>query len=166
MNGDTERSDVKVDTPKSDVKVDTPYLEVKLDNLTSDFIADKSDVKVYTPQTGVNISQNATPATKLESQSDERISKQRLLQYTTPQQSGVNISGAMFPENNTRLLRIPQRFIDLQDYDVMNFTFVTCADWHHYKESRDAIGGFQKVFPNHSFIYYDIGLRPTEAEEV
>ena len=63
-------------------------------------------------------------------------------------------------------LKIPNYFINLDNYEMTNFTFVTAADPEHFNETRDAIGGFQQVFPDHSIVYYDLGLSTKEAEEV
>ena len=83
------------------------------------------------------------------------------LQYSTPVANG---SGKTF--DSKLPLKIPTYFIDLDKYDVANFTFVTAADPAHFNESKDAVAGFQEVFPEYTIVYYDLGLDPVDVEKV
>ena len=74
--------------------------------------------------------------------------------------------GRKFPIDGRIQFQSPNYFINLTNYDVWNFTFVTAADPKHFNESKDAIAGFQKVFPGYRFVYYDLGLDPEDAEKV
>ena len=74
--------------------------------------------------------------------------------------------GKEFPVHGRVPFHSPNYFINLTNYDVWNFTFVTAADRNHFNESKDAIAGFQKVFPGYKFVYYDLGLDPEDAEKV
>ena len=76
------------------------------------------------------------------------------------------LTGKRFQVDRRIPLSTPNYFIDLTKYDVWNFTFVTAADDQHFEESKDAIAGFQKVFPGYRFVYYDLGLNPEDAQQV
>ena len=44
--------------------------------------------------------------------------------------------------------------------------FVTASSENHYRESIPAISSIQHYFPNHTTIYYDLGLSEKQAIEV
>ena len=45
--------------------------------------------------------------------------------------------------------------------------FVTAADHSHFQESIDSIASAQRTLPlTHKIIYYDLGLKETQVEEV
>jgi len=78
----------------------------------------------------------------------------------------TNTTGKTFTFNRRIPIKEPSYFINLTNYDMKNFTFVTAADSNHFNESKDAVAGFQQMFPEHRIIYYDLGLEIEEVETV
>ena len=60
----------------------------------------------------------------------------------------------------------PRNFINITEYDLTNFTFVTSSSSNHFKESLDMVAGVQHHFPDKKLIYYDLGLKPGQRKKV
>ena len=60
----------------------------------------------------------------------------------------------------------PSHFIDINKYDLSNFTIITGSSSNHFKESKDLVAGLQKFFPDKKIYYYDIGLRGHQVRQV
>jgi len=60
----------------------------------------------------------------------------------------------------------PSYYIDINKYDLSNFTFITGSSSNHFMESKDLIASIQKVFPWKQIYYYDLGLKKKEIKEV
>lgn len=83
--------------------------------------------------------------------------------YVTPLASGIHRTGLPFAAN---LLPRIQTFINISQFDLTNFTFVTAADSRHFKETFDLVAGIQKHFPMKTIIYYSLGLSEEKREKV
>ena len=57
-------------------------------------------------------------------------------------------------------------FIHLDSHTVETFVFATGASANHFNESIDAIARIQLYMPNHTIMYYDLGLRPWQVDRV
>ncbi|ELU10891.1 hypothetical protein CAPTEDRAFT_199391 [Capitella teleta] len=57
---------------------------------------------------------------------------------------------------------------DLNDenWENIDFTFMTGSSANHFQESRDAVASIQKFFPDKHILYYDWGLYSRQVEEV
>jgi hypothetical protein len=63
-----------------------------------------------------------------------------------------------------RLARGP--FVELDPDSVRDFVFVTGTSSNHFAESLQAVARVQKFFPNHTILYYDLGLAPNQMQRV
>ena len=63
-------------------------------------------------------------------------------------------------------MNFPPYYIDINKYDLDNFTFITGSSSNHFEESKDLIASIQSVFPQKSIYYYDLGLNNEEIEQV
>ena len=61
---------------------------------------------------------------------------------------------------------IPETFTILTSANVDDVVFVTAASSDHFIESMNLISSVQTFKPGHVIIYYDLGLQPTQANEV
>ena len=60
----------------------------------------------------------------------------------------------------------PRNFINITEYDLTNFTFVTSSSSNHFNESLDMVAGVQHHFPDKKLIYYDLGLTSNQRKQV
>ncbi len=77
----------------------------------------------------------------------------------------VTIRGLHFRTRRWQTKR-PSHYLDIDDYDLRNFTFVTGASSNHFRESKDLIASIQNVFPDKNIYYYDLGLKQAQIKEV
>ncbi|KAK2164490.1 hypothetical protein LSH36_63g11002, partial [Paralvinella palmiformis] len=66
----------------------------------------------------------------------------------------------------SRSTTYPPYYIDINKYDLSNFTFITGASSNHFKESKDLIASIQKHFPHKTIYYYDLGLDKNQVEQL
>lgn len=71
-------------------------------------------------------------------------------------------------EEYTKITKLHERnhFTNLTEDTVRDFVFATAASSNHFNESIDAVDRTQRFFPNYIIVFYDIGLLPTEVEQV
>ena len=67
------------------------------------------------------------------------------------------------PESKSRC---PPYYIDINKYDLTNFTFITGASSNHFEEGKDLIASIQQHFPRKIIYYYDLGLDTNQVAEV
>ncbi len=56
--------------------------------------------------------------------------------------------------------------MDLTQESVKHFVVVTTSSDDHFEESRGLIAGIQNYYPGKKIIYYDLGLLPSQKEQV
>ncbi|KAK2140565.1 hypothetical protein LSH36_1311g00007 [Paralvinella palmiformis] len=66
------------------------------------------------------------------------------------------------PESKSRC---PPYYIDINKYDLTNFTFITGASSNHFEEGKDLIASIQQHFPGKIIYYYDLGLDTNQVAE-
>ena len=55
---------------------------------------------------------------------------------------------------------------DFNDVPVENLVFLTATSWNHYKESLAGVASVLEYFPKNKIMYYDLGLKKEQANEV
>lgn len=92
------------------------------------------------------------------------------LHYTLIDIDGTTKMGKKFeiPQNILDSLNLAWKgpFIKLDEDSVRDFIFVTAASENHFEESKGAVALVQKLLPNHTVLYYDIGLRSDQRQKV
>ena len=63
-------------------------------------------------------------------------------------------------------MKFPPYYVDINKYDLGNFTFITGSSSNHFKESKDLIASIQKVFPHKKIHFYDLGLQNRQIKQV
>ena len=71
----------------------------------------------------------------------------------------VNLTGRV-----DRLSRGP--FVQLNANTLQDFALVTGASANHFKEALEAVALVQEFFPSRTLLFYDLGLKPEQVEEV
>ena len=61
---------------------------------------------------------------------------------------------------------LPDSFTTLTAANAGQVVIVTGASSNHFIESKGMIASVQKYKPDSRIIYYDLGLKPTQAKEV
>ncbi|KAK2166225.1 hypothetical protein LSH36_40g00027 [Paralvinella palmiformis] len=60
----------------------------------------------------------------------------------------------------------PPYYIDLNKYDLSNFTFITGSSSNHFEESKDLIASIQRFFPHKQIYYFDLGLKEKQIKQM
>ena len=86
--------------------------------------------------------------------------------YHSPASSTVGKAFNVSLETLRLLHVIPESFTTLTSANADNVVFVTAASSNHFVESKNLITSVQTFAPGRLIVYYDLGLKPTQAKEV
>lgn len=71
------------------------------------------------------------------------------------------------PEDILQKHHLPFKYMStLNQTNVMDFVFVMASGASHFDESKDAIASIQRAFPNHTILYYNLGLSSDQVEDI
>lgn len=78
-----------------------------------------------------------------------------------PPKSAFRVSGTILRE-----LATPPPYVTLDSQNVKEFVFITGANSPFYEECLKTIERIQEHFPQHKIIFYDLGMKPEEQQQV